>query len=311
MASEEAPLDTIFEILTRISSLTTLDTCESVCKSWKNLIHETSFMPLYCQRTRNMSGYFIQDMKQHKYSSMFVSIDQSNGCMGLVPDDMKILASCNNQGILCCLRLQRKRDYRYFACKPATNQWQPLPNPKLRYQTAAVAIMVLSSSPLRYKIVRLSNRGIVGNSVYWQTSYDNVLAFYEPEGTFQKFPFRAEEVLQDKNKKLVEYQGRLGLVCERKEGDTELWITNENPMNCTNWRKKMVMDIESLVKSVTYPSLADFYNDGIAFFFAFYEVAFYNLVNCSLSRVKVDLRFAPEIFKFRSDLEPVNLGKYG
>ncbi|KAK6130009.1 hypothetical protein DH2020_036231 [Rehmannia glutinosa] len=45
----------------------------------------------------------------------------------------------------------------------ATRQWQALPNPKLCYETVAVAIMVLRASPLRYKIVRLSKLDIVEN----------------------------------------------------------------------------------------------------------------------------------------------------
>ncbi|KAG8381955.1 hypothetical protein BUALT_Bualt05G0026400 [Buddleja alternifolia] len=272
-------------------------------------------MSSYGQRIRNyLSCYFIQDTKQLKYLSMFVSIDQSSSkiCTERLPDDMRIIAS-SNQGILCCLR-RRRSIVRYYACKPATKQWKSLPNPKLRCKTAAIAIMVLSSSPLRYKIVRLSRRGNVGsiskykfeifdskiwswketqdvelpyyevicssnkavsanNSVYWLTSHNNVLAFHEPEGTFQKFPL-PEEVLQDKNKysfkykQLVEYKGRLGLVCNTKEGDTELWIMYENTINnWLNWRKEMVMDIGSIVRRVgmRYADVAGFYNEGIAF----------------------------------------------
>ncbi|KAI3453718.1 hypothetical protein Pfo_010381 [Paulownia fortunei] len=164
MGSQELSLDIIFEILTRTTSLKTLDACKCVCKGWKQLIYESSFMPLYCKKTNNLSGYFIQDVKLHMHVSMFVSIDQSEGgggggCIASLPHDMRILASCN-QGILCCLR-RKDRGYRYYTSKPATRQWQALPNPKLRYQTAAVAIMVLRSSPLRYKIVRLSELDFV------------------------------------------------------------------------------------------------------------------------------------------------------
>ncbi|KAK6130069.1 hypothetical protein DH2020_036196 [Rehmannia glutinosa] len=159
--------DIIFDILTRTPSLKTLDTCKCVSKTWKRMIYESSFMPTYCKRTDNVSGYFIQDMKNNKHVSVFVSIDQSEEeggrggrYIGRFPyDDMKILASCN-QGLLCCVQ-QKYRAYRYYVCKPATRQWQALPNPKLCYETVAVAIMVLRASPLRYKIVRLSKLDIV------------------------------------------------------------------------------------------------------------------------------------------------------
>ncbi|KAG8381943.1 hypothetical protein BUALT_Bualt05G0025200 [Buddleja alternifolia] len=376
-SEELLPSDLIFEILTRITSLKALDTCKSICKSWNKLIHEPRFMPLYCQRTRNLSGYFILDKDRTHRSGMtrFVSIDQlieeeEKDCgsvydvvyMEELLDYLTILASCN-QGIFCCLR---RRKY-YYACKPASRQCQLLLNPEILYQTAAIAIMVLSSSPLRYKIVRLSvgcvegdvrkyNSEIfdskiwtwketqyvtlqrdefilrssttvsAGNSIYWLTSHDNVLAFHEPEGTFQKFPL-PEEVVRDKNKyhycknwkvykKLLDYQGRLGLIiiCNTQEqGETELWITYENPRNCTNWREKIVMDKENIGTSVTHPSLAGLYNDAVAFLKAFYRFVLYTPEIYSLSRVKgyYNPRHEREIFRFRSDLEPVNLGGDG
>ncbi|KAK4423022.1 F-box protein [Sesamum alatum] len=163
---EVLPDDMVFDILTRLSSLETLDTCKSVCNRWEEIIYETSFMPLYCRRSRKLSGFFIQDMQEHKYFSMFAAMDDHQDgstksddvCIASFPDDMKILASCNH-GILCCVR-RRGKNYRYYVCKPTTQQWQSLPNPKLRYKTVSVAVMVLGSNPFRYKIVRLSRRGV-------------------------------------------------------------------------------------------------------------------------------------------------------
>ncbi|KAG8381944.1 hypothetical protein BUALT_Bualt05G0025300 [Buddleja alternifolia] len=90
-------------------------------------------------------------------------------------------------------------------------------------------------------------------------------------------------------------------------------ITYEYPRKCTNWREKIVMGKETIVTGVTYPSLAGLYNDAIAFVKAFYDVILCKPDHCSLSRVKdySDLRHAREIFRFRSDLEPVNLGRDG
>ncbi|KAL8466552.1 hypothetical protein ACS0TY_035568 [Phlomoides rotata] len=156
MGSQEMVPDVIFEILTR-SSLRTLDTCKVVSKSWKQLTYDPDFMYVYCQRTRNVSGYLIRTRLHNKFVSTIVSIQSEGDCNIRIKDgdQMKLLASCN-QGI-CCYERTTYRNNQYFACKPTTQQWEPLPNPKLKYQTVGVGITVLKSTPLHYKIVRLSS----------------------------------------------------------------------------------------------------------------------------------------------------------
>ncbi|KAG5570213.1 hypothetical protein H5410_059979 [Solanum commersonii] len=64
--------------------------------------------------------------------------------------NMKIEAS-SRQGILCCMRPTRSNNYRYYICKPSTQEWKVLPNPKLRYWMSKLLL-----DPLRFKILRLS-----------------------------------------------------------------------------------------------------------------------------------------------------------
>ncbi|PIN11904.1 hypothetical protein CDL12_15488 [Handroanthus impetiginosus] len=315
------PSDIIFEILTR-TSLETLDACKSVCNEWNHLICESSFMPLYCKRTNTLFGYFIQDMIRNKFVSMFVSTGQ-NSSIKNIHSDMKILAS-SDHGILCCLRINGK-SFRYYVCKPVTEQWQALPNPKLRYQTAAIAMMVMKARPLRYKIVRLSKEGqtrsediyrceifdsetwtwtmlqhinlpdsetinsktslSTSNSVHWLTSEDNVLQFHKAEQSFQKFPL-PKSVQGNRSypyKQLVQYEGRLGLTYLTQESNMELWVMQKD-----QWMKKMVLNIQT-----------------------FNEVIFYNLEDYSFTRVQLDHRLTTgeEVFQFRSDFEPVDLGR--
>ncbi|XP_059310359.1 uncharacterized protein LOC132061600 [Lycium ferocissimum] len=174
MASSSFPLpsEIIFEILTR-TSLKTLDTCKAVNKELHNLTFESNFMPQFCGRSQNISGYFVQTISRTKHVAEFVSMD---GCSGnskapfhLPIDDkvkprdnfsnddfdMKIVAS-TKQGILCCVR-RTKNEYRYHVCKPSTKQWMKLPNPRMRYSTVKVALIVLRSNPLHFKIIRLSS----------------------------------------------------------------------------------------------------------------------------------------------------------
>ncbi|KAK4343348.1 hypothetical protein RND71_036442 [Anisodus tanguticus] len=44
----------------------------------------------------------------------------------------------------------------YYICKPSTQEWKLLPNPNTSYKTVKVALVVLKSNPLRFKIIRLS-----------------------------------------------------------------------------------------------------------------------------------------------------------
>ncbi|KAL0378927.1 UNVERIFIED_CONTAM: hypothetical protein Sradi_3198200 [Sesamum radiatum] len=102
--------DIVFDILTQLKSLETLDTCKLVCKGWEKMIYEWSFMPLYCRRSRMLSSFFIQDVIDNKFFSMFVAIDgpiSSDVFIARLPDDMKILASYTH-GILCCVRRSGK-----------------------------------------------------------------------------------------------------------------------------------------------------------------------------------------------------------
>ncbi|XP_051135465.1 F-box protein At5g41720 [Andrographis paniculata] len=139
-----------------------IDVCKCVAKSWsEDIISDPTFLPKYCERTKNLSGFFLQDIRRWGYISMFVSVDGSiSDRMAHLLNGTKILASCN-QGILCCEKIINSRYCRYYVGKPATEQWLPLPNPKLRRRTEGVAIRVFESNPLRFKIIRISNKGFL------------------------------------------------------------------------------------------------------------------------------------------------------
>ncbi|KAL9167850.1 hypothetical protein ABFS82_05G124500 [Erythranthe guttata] len=367
-SSEKLPTDVVFDIISRTTSLKTLDTCKSVCKEWKQLIYESSFMPLYCQNTKNLYGYFVQDVRKCNYVSMFVCLDNNNNSNNnklpvlRLPENTRILASCN-QGILCCLKKRDSSDYQYCVCKPATQQWQDLPKPRLDdYTTVSIAIMVLGSTPLRYKIVRLSRDGIIkepkyctyyceifdsetrawtkiqdvnlpypelirdsaqpvsiNNSIHWLTNDNNILKFSLVQESFHIITLPEHLHNTDNNRlpnKLVEYEGRLGLVCTTQEEDSnnqvnmELWLTDEDNESKINWRtnckKVLINDMGE-----RYANPAGIYNAGILFLKAADEVVFYKIQDRSLiNKVKLDkLRDAREVFQFRSDFDRVDFGK--
>ncbi|XAR50124.1 hypothetical protein NMG60_11004365 [Bertholletia excelsa] len=148
--------DLIFEILTRVP-LKSIDRFKSVSKNWQSLMYNSFFLSVSCQRTNTFLGCIIQRQARHDMKSTFISMDQSQVYMNLslefLPRPFKIEAS-SSQGLLCCVTGGRRP--RFGVCKPSTRQWQPIPNPKMRHFTDKVAIIVLRSDPLRYKIVRLS-----------------------------------------------------------------------------------------------------------------------------------------------------------
>ncbi|PIN02383.1 hypothetical protein CDL12_25103 [Handroanthus impetiginosus] len=318
MGSKELSSDIIYDILTRTKSLKTLDICKCICKEWKQITYESSFMPLYCKRNYNCA-------------------------FGNLPSDVKILASCN-QGILCCVKRTVRGD-RYFAIKPATDQWQSLPSPKLRNRTIGVAIIVVSSSLFHYKIVRLSqphdvghNKIIceifdsnlwkwretqgtqfspnefilghkpaisMGNRIHWLTNKNNV-TFDESNHSFHKFS-SPKSFSKNELNQLVEYEGRLGLACLTADDNLELW-QKESTENYL-WTKKMAVKMKGLGEDLKYACAIGFYNAEILFVKLYDKVVFYKLQDCSFCEVELDysLRHANEIFQFRSDFEPVNL----
>ncbi|KAL3619284.1 hypothetical protein CASFOL_036854 [Castilleja foliolosa] len=316
--------DDIFEILTRTSSLKTLDMCKCVSKNWNQLVHESTFMPLYCNRTKNMSGYFIQATIRSKNISVFVDRPEKDE------------------------KIEKQRAYRYYVCKPATRQWQTLPNPKLRYHTLSVAIFVVGSTPLRFKIVRLSKDQrvvkdysmmkceifdskawrwretksphlpcgemitsshpvVCAGSIHWLTNDENVLVFHEANESFEKFPLPLSVAL-DKSKQLVSYQGKLGLTCLRgRDGVMKIWTVED--YNTYRWGDEKSMSVSGLESHCKPCYAAGFYNEGIALFKMANEAVFYRLGDGSVTKVGLgmDMIGKCEFFQFRSDLEPVDL----
>ncbi|KAG6390591.1 hypothetical protein SASPL_148329 [Salvia splendens] len=325
----------IFEILSR-TSLETLEQCKSVSKDWKQIIYDPTFIPLHSLRTNSLFGYFFQTLKSSNYRSAFVST-AAGAIESTWPrcDGVEILASCD-QGILICERQICCRNKRFYACKPATAQWQPLPNPKLRYQTKAVAVVVARSHPLRYVIVRLYALGsqlhceifdserwrwekiiecsppygeivmngspsvtTAGRFVHWLTLNDSVLTL-----DVEKRRFRCSALpgCLPKSRwtwpRLVEYEGELGFMCQVEEKEMEVW---------SNGKKKAVVNMRDT--GLQHPVAVEFCSSNVVFITSMEGGGFYNLQNRSFSKVEVpyDLRIPLQVFRFRSDTQIVHL----
>ncbi|XP_004288967.1 PREDICTED: F-box protein At5g49610-like [Fragaria vesca subsp. vesca] len=147
------------EILTR-ASLDSIARCRLVSKQWNHLTYDSWFINQLSQRTKLTDGVFIQTSIRSRQISTFVqtvdnNIDISDSkhlSLSFLPQPVKIEAA--HQGMLVCVT--QKRVPQYYVCKPTTKEWEQIHNPKTRYMTVKIALMVLRSNPLRYKIVRLS-----------------------------------------------------------------------------------------------------------------------------------------------------------
>ncbi|WCJ29259.1 F-box associated ubiquitination effector family protein [Euphorbia peplus] len=149
--------DMVYEILSR-ASLKTLAKSRLVSKQCNLLTYESSFLNLHSQRTQIVSGFFLQSMKKNEFSSTFVSAENpecKNISLDFLPVPSVTIRASSVQGLLVCVD-QRTRIHQYYVCKPLTKEWQLIPNPKTKYFTESIAIKVLKSNPLEYKIVRLS-----------------------------------------------------------------------------------------------------------------------------------------------------------
>ncbi|XP_024963973.1 uncharacterized protein LOC112504267 [Cynara cardunculus var. scolymus] len=153
------PHEMNIEILSR-TSLKTFDTIVSTNKEFHELTYDPYFLRLYKQRNNIVSGFIVQPVARLSYFREFAPSQESTDLdLGFLSRDARILAT-SEQGIMVFETRHRtcRGLVRYHVCKPATKQVAALPNPKTHYLTEKVAIVVVGSQPLHYKILRLSQR---------------------------------------------------------------------------------------------------------------------------------------------------------
>ncbi|XP_041002903.1 F-box protein At5g49610-like [Juglans microcarpa x Juglans regia] len=358
----DLPPDMIFEILTRLS-LEDIGRCRLVSKNWNRTTYESTFMQQNCQRAKTISGCFIQCWDKYEPSPEFVSINNVSDCdpklsLRFLPAPVKIEAA-TKQGILLCMndyRTRRLRIPEYYVCKPSTKEWHQIPNPKTRYFTQKMAMLVLRSKPLRYKIVRFSQPkstftryksiwykcyrceifdsetwawkrlkdvllpdgkfigfepAVSACGVLYSLMPDNeIFAFYEDTESWTTFelPFPLCKKDYFKHMKLVEYRGRLGMLCMGENFMMQLWVMEDHDMKI--WSKRETISIEALRDVETHTVPAAMHSTGVALMRGYSAVVFYDFKSGrpSINVCKVG-KFFDAIFPFQSDLEPVHLKK--
>ncbi|PON91275.1 F-box domain containing protein [Trema orientale] len=366
----------LFEILTR-TSRETVARCKLVSKLWNEATYEDRFSQLFHQRTKTVSGFYVQSLNHSNYSSAFISTDNNNIenldnlSLSFLPGLYKIEVS-TKQGLLLCLGKNPKRSARiprYIVCKPTTQEWQQIPNPKTRYFTRKTTMVVLGSNPIRYKIVRFSDpkpacvfhksklytslRCEIFDSETWAWKYlpENIKLPYGEFWDFKPmvstsglvyslttekrlFVFDLEKESWElcslphplcevgyckvQNMQLLEYEGKLALLCMVTEECMELWVimnhnnnnnnNNNNNSGQTSWSLRRRENLQSVIRKDPYASPVAFCNNDVAMIKSTENIIFYNLQNSVSNEVECHIFGGQkEFFRVELDWEPVKL----
>ncbi|XP_066316127.1 F-box protein At5g41720-like [Miscanthus floridulus] len=128
--------------------------------------YKSAFAPLHCRRAAAVSGYLVQSMARNRYHADFVSMHGSPGAAPkaisldfLPPAHVRVEAVSAHRGLACCVEADTAQPPCYYVCKPASRQWRALPSLRVRFRTAAVAMVArpsASSTAAEFKVVRFS-----------------------------------------------------------------------------------------------------------------------------------------------------------
>jgi F-box interacting protein len=352
MESSTLPPDMLFEIFSR-TDLKTIGRCRMVSKDLNLITYELSFMQAFRHKTKTIYGFFTQTSFSNKpMSQCFVSImdfgtDSNLLSLKFLPCHAKIKVA-NKQGILLCVNENNTRRLRipeYYVCKPSTEEWHHIPNPRTRYFTEGIGMVALRSDPLCYKIVRFSKpkcacvnyKSISYNALHceifstetwawkrlndallpwgeflswkpavstcgalhWLVTKNKIFAFFVDTESWITFdlPFRLCKENYFEHTKLVEYSGRLAMLCI-EESSTHLWVMEDYDTKV--WSKRQTMSIEA----VHGASPLRFDNSDIALMQGFCSLILYNFKTCNSNVCKLRIDDDPnEVFPFQSDFE--------
>ncbi|EEE54072.1 hypothetical protein OsJ_00781 [Oryza sativa Japonica Group] len=301
------PEDQVFEMLTRVS-LDDLAACRQVSTRWRRLTYEPAFAPLHCRRADAVSGYLVQTVARNRYHATFVSsMHPSPPPADLVSLDflpsphVRVEAVSPHRGLVCCVDADadaatpRKPASSYYVCKPATRQWRALPNPRLRYRTAATAMLARpgggGGGAADFKIVRFSvptlrnclrcegvrlagglawaavggRRGLSGGA-------EDIFAFDVKTETWRLIGLPPEATTEKRwaRKKVAAVEGKLCLVVVVDE-EVEVWVLAGYRQE--RWEKKMTASLTRLaMEEGNSFILRDLYASDVAFFNSVYRV---------------------------------------
>ncbi|KAE8665577.1 hypothetical protein F3Y22_tig00112540pilonHSYRG00050 [Hibiscus syriacus] len=139
--------------------------CRILSKECNALTYESGFMQSHIERTETLCGYLIQYWSMFRLYSTFVSNDDpgkddrklSFDFLPKKPNlEVEILAVADT-GLVFCKSPDPKEQHQHYICKPTTRQWELMRSPDRYYTARKIAVSVLKSNPLCFKIVWVSH----------------------------------------------------------------------------------------------------------------------------------------------------------
>ncbi|XP_076955399.1 uncharacterized protein LOC143630214 [Bidens hawaiensis] len=162
MEDSKLPDEMIMEIMSW-AQLKTLDTLRCTSRYFNTLANESLVLDSNTERNNMVSGFLIQNPRRtYLYVNEFAPSPKSKSLdVSFLQDNARILAT-SEQGMMVYMTIDptNNRRYSYYVCKPATKQILALPCPKGNHTVEKVAIVVMGSKPLHYKIIRFSQHNI-------------------------------------------------------------------------------------------------------------------------------------------------------
>ncbi|KAF4372545.1 hypothetical protein F8388_027218 [Cannabis sativa] len=289
----ELPLDIfLYEILCR-ASLETVARCRLVSKEVNDATYESYFTQLFHKRTNITSGIHILSQKRSNYYTNYISIHSSAklSLRKFLPPNIRIEAA-TKQGLLLCIDRSCHIIPKYLVCKPTTQQWRTIPNPKTRFFTQKIMMLTIGSNPLRYKIIRFSSQNEKWEFVTLDFGEACINANYNDNISYQ----------------LVEYGGKLGLLCVFKDDDfmyhlLQLWTITKKSGTPWSWslQKKDCFEIFE----EPYSTLVKFLDNHLAMTMGFYKIIFHDfMISISKTKMEINTMLNNQFFQVESDWLP-------
>jgi hypothetical protein len=136
-------------------------------------------------------------------------------------------------------------------------------------------------------------------ALHWLVTKNKIFAFFVDAESWITFdlPLRLRKENYFEHTKLVEYSGRLAMLCI-EESSMHLWVMEDYDTKV--WSKRQTMSIEA----VHGASPLRFDNSDIALMQGFCSLILYNFKTCNSNVCKLRIDDDPnEVFPFQSDFE--------
>lgn len=158
-------IDILFDVLSRLPTKN-LTRLKRVCKAWRKLISDPSFIKVHSGKKEPIAGFFLQwryrwfcnDVKTINYIPVEAKRSQVKQMIfDFLPQDVVLMALCN--GLVCCRSCYPFKDPALYVCNPLNKEWVTLkwksPNKEATIGLAFDPCRDLTDSSTKFSLVRV------------------------------------------------------------------------------------------------------------------------------------------------------------